>query len=135
MSLIIADIEIPRRTPIRNPIEVIVPVNRPMVQSVHVYFPDGPLGAVGIRLKDRDSQFAPAHPTYGWILDNDRVVEWEEAHKLDGPPWEIRIEGYNIADDHAHNIQIRMTVVQHLLTDLIAELNLNLSNLIRRIKK
>lgn len=107
----------------------------PVVDRVSVHFPDGPLGTCGIRILDRDAQFAPAGPTYGWIVDNANIVEWDEDHELDGPPWEINFEGYNMAVDHDHKIQIRMEIVQHSLAELLSDLNENLDRLVRAVKR
>ena len=134
MSLIVIDLEIPKKTRSRSPHVQGFFVDKPVVDRVSVYFPDGPLGAVGIRILDRDAQFAPAPPTYGWIVDNDHIVEWDEDHKLDGPPFQLKFEGYNMSVDHAHKIQIRMEVVSRSISDLLADLNENIEKLVKKIK-
>lgn len=122
MSLIIYDFTVPKKTWKGSPIYVEIPINQQTVDYVHILFKDGPLGAMGICLKDRDAQFAPGPPTYGWIVDNDHIVEWDEEHVLDGPPYKIKVFGYNMAEDHEHTVQIRLTITDKTLRQLLKEL-------------
>jgi len=122
MSLITYDFTVPKKTWRGTPVHVEIPINQQTVDYVRILFQDGPLGAMGICLKDRDAQFAPGPPTYGWIVDNDHIVEWDEEKMLDGPPYKIKIFGFNEASDHAHTAQIRLTITDKTLRQLLKEL-------------
>ena len=135
MSLIAYDLAVPARTPERSAVSATIPIDRPVVVGCEIAFPDGPLGTLGIRLLDRQKQFAPdPRGSNTWILDNDRNVSWPEDHELDGPPWEIRVEGYNLAADHQHTAQIRIQIVDFSMAELLDRLNRNIERLTARIR-
>ena len=135
MSLVTYDLVVPARTPQRSASTATIPIDRPVVVACEVAFPDGPLGTLGIRLLDREKQFAPdPRASNTWILDNDRNVSWIEDHRLDGPPWEIRIEGYNLAADHEHTAQVRIEIAQASMPELLERLNVNLERFIAKIR-
>ena len=135
MSLVTHDLTVPRETPQRSAISATIPVDKPVVVACEVAFPDGPLGTLGIRLLDREKQFAPdPRASNTWIFDNDRNVSWSEGHSLDGPPWEIRVEGYNLAKDHPHTAQIRIEIAEHSMAELLDRLNRNLEMLTAKLR-
>lgn len=136
MSLVSYDLTVNRRTPQRTPTSVEIDIDKPYVTFVELAFPDGPFGAMGIRLMDRGKQFAPdPRASNAWIRDNQENVAWSEEHELDGPPWKIQIEGYNLSGSNDHRVQIRIGISEWILAKLIAELNDNMAELAARIRR
>lgn len=74
-----------------------------------IRFAAGAYHAVGVRLLDRGRQIAPV-PS-GWITGNNEVVSWSEDRRLEGPPFEITIEAYSIAEDWPHVVEIQLEVI------------------------
>jgi hypothetical protein len=75
---------------------------------VDLYFRDGCLDAIGVRLLERGSQIAPLPA--GWLRDNNKHITWTESRHLNGPPWELTLEGYSLALDWEHTIDIKVWI-------------------------
>lgn len=96
----------PINTPQSSPVTVVIPAVISTVQTVHIRFPDGCAGLVGVRLTDRGSQFAPL---YGWIEGNATEINLTVNRKLQGPPREIIVQVYNEDDTFPHTVEVRIT--------------------------
>lgn len=134
MPLVLYDVEIPKQTHRDNPLEYDIDVILPVIDYCRIRFQAGPRGSVGIRLTDRGKTFAPGPPHYGWIIDDENIVEWKEGRELDGPPYKVRIIAYNMARDHPHTIQVRLDVVEFTLEMLIDDLRKSIRELNQTLK-
>ena len=100
-----ADIAIPPSTSIDNPIKAVIKPTVGLLTGLEVYFRDGCLDAVGIRILDHDRQIAPM--PHGWLRDNNYHIAWNEYIRLEGAPWVLTVEGYSIALDWEHVVTVR----------------------------
>jgi hypothetical protein len=110
MALYIGTLTVPPKTPDNVPVSVSINVGVRRLKRAEILFPNGCLGTVGVRLLEGNRQLAPL-PS-GWLRDNDRVIAWEENRILEGPPFNVRVEGYSLARDWPHTVVIRLEVTQ-----------------------
>lgn len=103
--IVIHDLIIPPNTPSRTPIREVIKPTVGFISEIEVYFRDGCLDAVGVRILDGDRQFAPM-PS-GWLKDNNNHVRWLENKHLEGAPYVITMEGYSDALDWEHTITFK----------------------------
>lgn len=99
---------VPPETPRTNPARIDLQIGAGHILGFNVLFPAGCLGAVGVRLLDRDSQIAPLGS--GWVIDENKSVGWSEDRRLTGPPYLLRAEAFNEAIDYSHSLNIRVIV-------------------------
>ncbi len=103
--IVVYDLIVPPNTPEHSPVIAEIKPTVGLLTGVEVYFRDGCLDAVGIRIKEGDRQFAPM-PT-GWLHDNNIHMYWDEKRHLEGPPYLLKIEGYSLALDFPHTITFK----------------------------
>ena len=101
----VADLVVPKNTPATAPASVLLRPVRGYIARVLVRAPDGCAGLVGLRLRDRGSQFLP---TFGWLLLNDTEYGQTIGLALQGPPFEVWADAYNLDDTYSHSLQIRI---------------------------
>lgn len=104
MSSYSADIVLPANTPERAPIELLMPVYTGWCQSVAVLFPSGCAQLARVAIFDRDSQIAPAPTSHvAWLTgDGQPPVMVPVRRRLSGPPYLIKIRGWNEDDTYPH---------------------------------
>lgn len=103
MPLHIVNLTVPPNTPDYAPAQVTLNPGMSYITRIGVLFPNGCLGAVGVRLSLGGVQFAPVT---GWLHGNGEVVTWEENRSLGQDP-RVVCEGYNNAEDWPHTLEIR----------------------------
>ena len=103
--IVVADLTIPPNTPEYNPIQLVIKPTVGNLTGIEVYFRDGCLDAVGVRISDNSRQLAPM-PS-GWLRDNNNHIAWAENKRLEGPPYILIVEGYSIALDWEHTITFK----------------------------
>lgn len=103
--IVAVDLVIPPNTPEYAPVSVEVRPTVGILNGVEVYFRDGCLDAVFVRIMEGDRQFAPM-PS-GWLHDNNNHIYWKESKHLEGPPYVLKVEGYSIALDWPHTITFK----------------------------
>ncbi len=113
----VVQLTVPANTPTSNPVRKQILPAAGIVARVQIRFPDKCYGAVGVRLLDRDSQYAPVES--GWIHANAGTVEWTDERRLSGPPFALNVEGYSLASDYPHTIEVRVDCVQRTLEMLL----------------
>lgn len=102
----LAVLAVPPNTPISTPVSAILHPTLGLLTGVEVYFRDGCLDAVGIRILERGRQLAPM-PDNTWLRDNNNHIAWSEYRRLEGSPYELAVEGYSIALDWTHTIDVK----------------------------
>ena len=105
-----ARLTIPAQTPERSPVCEIYQLTQRYLTGLSITFPPGCKGAVGIRITDNGSQFAP-YPN-GWYTGNGETIQWGGARRMEGPPYTLIVYAYNIAIDYAHTITLRTQTAQ-----------------------
>jgi hypothetical protein len=108
MALYTLELTVPPNTPESAPVQAVLTPGVRFIRSVEIMFPNGCLGAVGVRLLEDGRQFAPL--PFGWIRDNNRVIAWRETKQLGGPPYRITVQGISNASDWPHTISFRMEI-------------------------
>lgn len=103
--LIVADLVVPPNTPEYAPVRKVINPTVGILSGIEVYFRDGCLDAVGVRILEGDRQIAPAFT--GWIKDNNNHIAWNEYRHLEGAPYVLVIEGYSLAIDWEHTITFK----------------------------
>ncbi len=99
---------VPANTPQSSPVSVGLDPDRQRIIRVELMFPDGCLFAIGVRIRDRDTPYAPK--LSGWVRGNDQMVAWDDEYVMHGPPPHLTIEAYSDADDYPHTIEARIFV-------------------------
>jgi hypothetical protein len=92
-----------------NPVYTAVYPTCGFLRSISLLFPDGCKGAVGVRVFDWGQQIIPVN---GWIADNDKDINMQVNRKLQGPPFQLFIQGYSLAVDWPHTIGVRLEITQ-----------------------
>jgi hypothetical protein len=111
MSLFQASIVVPPNTPRSVPYLTEIRPTVGYINRISVMFPDGCLGAVGFRLSDGGKQFAPLPA--GWLGGrNNETLEWVEGRQLEGPPYVITVESYNLAVDWPHTLYFTLEIIR-----------------------
>lgn len=100
------DLIVPPNTPKFTPVRAELKPNVGILTGVEVYFRDGCLDAVGVRIMEGDRQFAPM-PTGSWLKGNNQTFAWSENRHLEGAPYIIIVEGYSDAIDWEHTISFK----------------------------
>jgi len=118
------------RQAIRTPLEV----HAATVDHVSIAFEDGCFRTVGVRLLNRDRQFAPHDPPGGWLFGNNEKIDWREEYTLDGPPYIVDIETHSMAADYNHEIEVRLEVVQVSMERALSELTAALGGLAQQLR-
>lgn len=103
--IVVADLVVPPNTPEAAPVSLEIRPTVGIIKAIEVYFRDGCLDAVGVRIKDGDRQFAPM--PCGWLRDNNNHIYWQEYKHLEGAPYVIKVEGYSLALDWEHTITFK----------------------------
>lgn len=103
MPLHVVTLTVPANTPQYTPARVELKPGAFDLTRIGILFPNGCLGAVGVRISLRGVQFAPVT---GWLYGNGEVVTWDENRSLGADPL-IVCEGYSDAEDWPHSLQIR----------------------------
>lgn len=98
---------VPPNTPEASPVEILMRPGVGKILTCQVLFPEGAMGAVGVRLMDENTQFAP-RPS-GWFYDS---ASWYENRRLQGPPYRVTIQGISEALDWPHSVRIRMEIIR-----------------------
>jgi hypothetical protein len=109
MALYSVDLTVPPNTPESAPVQAILNPGVGTIVSVEILFPNGCLGAVGIRIMEDNRQFAPL--PFGWLFDNNRAISWKETKRLAGPPYRITVQGISNASDWPHTVSVRMEII------------------------
>ncbi len=122
MSLYVSTIVVSAQTRPRQAQSTVIDVHAPMVDHVSIAFEDGCFRTVGVRLLNRDRQFAPRDPPGGWIYGNNEIMLWREEYKLDGPPYRVEIETHSLAADFAHEVEVRLEVVGQTMEAAFSDL-------------
>lgn len=114
MSLYIVRIEVPSQTRPRQAVSEILQVRERVVDACAVTFEDGCFNGVGVALFNRSRQFSP-FGARTWIRGNDTTIAFNLEFRLEASPYEIEIKCYNLARDYAHEVEVRIEVVDETL--------------------
>src|SRR5260221_4363276 len=93
---------IPKATPARAPVLLTVNSGLPVVESGRVSIPTGPVGLAYVRLRTRAMPIFPVDGTY--LNGDGELLDFAGYWRMDGPPWQITLEGYNLDDTYPHTI-------------------------------
>lgn len=99
---------IPKRTPESRPVNVLSPSTLPYLVAVDIVFPSGCVGLVHARVKDRGAVVAPM--ASGWLNGNAESVSIQCGRPLEGPPYQLTLEGYSQDDTYDHTLTVRYTL-------------------------
>jgi hypothetical protein len=105
----IVNFTIPAKTPERLPLRMEFKPLLPILAGINVLFKRGWYGAVACRFYDWGSQIVPLRD---WINDDDKTYYWRGNRVLTGSPYMIVIEGYNLAVDFEHTLQITFDLIR-----------------------
>ncbi len=97
---------VPKGTPERLPASVEVSVGVSYIIGGEVQIPGGAAGLVGVRLFTRRFPVFPADS--GWIQGNDLIAPFSGRYPMEGPPYLVRLEAYNLDDTYAHTVEARI---------------------------
>lgn len=100
----VISLTIPANTPERAPIELVMPVYVGWCESVAVLFPSGCAQLARVAIFDRDSKIAPAPSSHvAWLTgDGQPPVMVPVRRRLSGPPYVIKVRGWNEDDTYPH---------------------------------
>lgn len=108
-----AALTVPANTPEDAPVIAILRPTVSYIQTVSVYFRDGCLDAVGVRIEGAGSHPIAPLPGGQWFKDNNYHIVWSEGTILEGPPFLVYILGYSLAVDWPHIIDVRMEIISN----------------------
>lgn len=78
-----------------------------IVYRIEVFYPPGPSGLVGARIRHSDVQLYPRERDE-WFLGDNITISFEDTYFLSQPPWEWEIHTYNLDTAFEHTIQVRI---------------------------
>lgn len=95
---------VPKSTPANAPVSVEVHSLYPVIYGGRLVFPagfPGPAGLLYVRLMTRGY---PVYPQTGQFLNGNSGDEfpWTGYLRMEGPPWLLRLEAYNLDDTYPH---------------------------------
>ncbi len=110
MIAIYADsLTVPPNTPEATPARKTLSLGQGLLRQISIMFPDGTLGAVGVRVSQNGRPFLPQT---GWLRDNNKTVSYSPFLRMEGGPYLINLEGYSLASDWPHTIYFTLEVGQ-----------------------
>ncbi len=97
-------IKVPKSTPAGSPLAQTINSLYPIVVGGKIDFPPGlpgPAGLLHVRLTSRGM---PIWPFTGEFVAGNAgdTFQWTGYQRLDGPPWQLTLEGYNTDDTYPH---------------------------------
>lgn len=94
---------VPPRVSESNPVFVVLWPLVPRLLSIDIGFPPGCAGAVKVRVLEGGRQIAPQN---GWYYGDAGTKTIVLNRMLEGPPYNLTVQGYSTAQDYPHTIEI-----------------------------
>jgi hypothetical protein len=99
-------IAIPALTAIATPLVTATPFSDGVVAHITITVPPGPSGFVGFRFTHNGGPVIP-YTGAGWIIADDRIIEWDVANMPTADGWEVT--AYN-TDIYLHTIYVEYLI-------------------------
>lgn len=100
-------VTVPKATLSSAPVKRTVKLTKGLVYQFEIYFPPGPSGLVGVRVREKDTQLYPVERTE-WFVGDRVSLSYTDTYYVFEPPYEWEISVYNIDDTYEHTIQVRI---------------------------
>lgn len=97
---------IPPNTPEKTPVSIVFLAPARNLKNIAIYFPDGALDSTFVRVLEGGRQLFPAS---GWVAGNNETIADDSNHRLTDLR-RLVLEGYSLAEDWPHTIQISFKV-------------------------
>mgnify|MGYP000858213931 CR=1 FL=1 len=133
MAIYADEIYIPKNTNISNPEKKAFYVSLGTLDVVEIRFKGRFGGLVGVRIYDRGNQIIPQMSGKWLVSDRETVIINEYSRKLDGPPYIINVEAYNLDDTFNHTPELRFILVEKTLQQSIEDLISEIRTLIKKL--
>jgi len=104
------NLEIPPNTPPSNPIKLRKGIKTGRIAELHVYFPAGCSGLVGVQVNPREHIIAPADKGE-WIKGDDVMWPWILDYIMYGGGNYVGLLGYNLDEIYSHEILIAISLL------------------------
>lgn len=104
------NLEIPPNTPPSDPVKIQKGIKTGRLAEIHVYFPPGCAGLVGIQIYHREHILAPCDRGE-WIKGDNVMWPWILDWKMWGGSNYIGLVGYNLDDTYSHEILIATSLL------------------------
>lgn len=108
--LYVAQLTIPAKTLIDDPIEETVKVTLGKVNEISVQFPPGCCNLVGIWVEFHGVKILPYNPT-GILYGDSSTLVYKLDYDVDTLPYDVLIKGYNQDDIYNHNVYLTINVI------------------------
>lgn len=108
ISRVTFSLVVPVGTLARAPVTVERQLLGPQINGGGITFPPGCAGLVGVRLFNRSVPVCPAD--YSWLIADGATIAIPGGFILDGPPFVLRGECYNLDDTYPHTIYFGVDV-------------------------
>ncbi len=116
---------IPANTPIAAPVREEIQLTDGVIVQVGYFFIPDCAGYVGVRVKHRDTVLWPSGKDR-WYIRNEGGESWPEDYPLTESPYFLTLEGHNLDDSYAHDvefsfaIQLQASTLSRILKQLFA---------------
>ena len=108
---------IPANTPATAPVSETLKLTLGTSTRREVEFPDGCVGLVGVRVKDKGWQVLPWSRDE-WLISSGNVVVDESPYPITSAPFIFTITGYNTDTVNDHTVQLRVILREGEAEDL-----------------
>lgn len=109
-GLIVLRVTAPPSTPEYAPVSVLENSPVPLITSGSFRFLAGCAGLVGARLVHRTNRSVAPINSRAWATGDGELVGWDGFFEMDGPPYDLALEVYNLDDTYPHTIEARAVV-------------------------
>lgn len=104
------NLEIPANTPPGEPVKLRKGIRTGRIAEIHVYFPAGCAGLVGVQIYNREHIIAPSDKGE-WIKGDDVMWPWILDWIMTGGGNYIGLVGYNLDDTYSHEIMVAISLL------------------------
>ena len=104
------NLEIPPNTPPTEPVRLRKGIRTGRIAELHVYFPPGCAGLVGVQVQHREHIIAPSDKGE-WIKGDDVMWPWILDWTMHGGGNYVRLIGYNLDDTFSHEVLIAISLL------------------------
>lgn len=104
------NLKIPANTPVGEPIKLRKGIRTGRLVELHILFPPGCVGLVGVQVFHREHILAPSDRGE-WIIGDGIMWNWILDWEIRGGGNYIGLVGYNLDDTFSHEVLIAMSLL------------------------
>ena len=105
-----ASITIPANTPAATPTTVLLPIAYGVINKIMVRPRPGHAALAHCVIRHHEHQIAPSQESMDFAGDT-FPIDWEEYYEVYQPPYELKIQGWNLDDTYPHTFDIFVAVL------------------------